>query len=549
VEYVGRILAVSARRRLIIAVGVALIAVGAGGIGGPAAAASTGRPVSAAVPVPAWPSGGQGLADDRFQPHETTISVKKAATLHPRWTANLAGSVSATPAVVNGVVYVPDWGGYLSAIKTSTGQVIWRRRISSYNGIANSVSRTDPVADGPTLVIGTQLGKDVMAIVAATGARKWITRADPHPDAIITGSPIIYRGVVYVGVSSSEEGAAANPSYRCCTFRGSVIALSESTGKVLWKTYTVPANGGKPGGYSGGAVWGSTPVIDPATNSVYVGTGNDYTVPAAASKCEANALKRHASDAKCTAANDYFDSVLSLNLTTGKVNWSHKVEGYDAWTAACVGQPTGVTWCPPPAGQDYDFGAGPNLFTTKTTAGKPETLLGIGQKSGIYWAFNPVNGHLAWDTLFGPGSVGGGALWGTASDGTRIYVAEGNTKHVPFKLRGTGPEAGQTCRGGAWTALSPGTGRILWQTCDPGNALDPGAVSVADGVVYAGSRVATGTNMYALNAATGAILWSFASGGAVVAGPAIVGGSVYWGAGYSKSITGSAGTWLYAFGV
>jgi polyvinyl alcohol dehydrogenase (cytochrome) len=241
--------------------------------------------------------------------------------------------------------------------------------------------------------------------------------------------------------------------------------------------------------------------------------------------------------------------VLSLNLRTGKVNWGHKVEGYDAWTAACHGQPPGVTWCPSPAGQDYDFGAGPNLFTTKTTAGKPETLLGIGQKSGIYWAFNPANGHLVWDTLFGPGSLGGGALWGTAVDGTRIYVAEGNNNHTPFKLRGTGPEAGQTCTGGAWSALSPATGRILWQTCDPRNAIDPGAVSVADGVVYAGSRVAAGTNMYALNAATGAILWSFASGGAVVAGPAIVGGLVYWGAGYSKSITGSAGRWLYAFGV
>jgi polyvinyl alcohol dehydrogenase (cytochrome) len=68
-------------------------------------------------------------------------------------------------------------------------------------------------------------------------------------------------------------------------------------------------------------------------------------------------------------------------------------------------------------------------------------------------------------------------------------------------------------------------------------------------VVYAGSQTAAGTNMRALNAATGRILWNFASGGAVAAGPAIVGGSVYWGAGYNKSITGSAGKWLYAFDV
>ena len=203
----------------------------------------------------------------------------------------MAGDVSATPAVVNGVVYVPDWGGYISAIRTSDGHVIWRRLISSYNGVAGSVSRTDPVVNGSTLVIGTQTGADVIAINAATGARKWVTQADPDPAAIITGSAIIDKNVVYEGVSSSEEASAENPDYPCCTFRGSIVALSEVTGKLLWKTYTVPANGGKPGGYSGAAVWGSTPAVDPATDSVYVGTGNNYMVPAAAAACVANALK------------------------------------------------------------------------------------------------------------------------------------------------------------------------------------------------------------------------------------------------------------------
>jgi outer membrane protein assembly factor BamB len=350
---------------------LALPTAGIAAVGGPAAAASPASPVhisspgAAKQPVPEWPSGGQGLADDRFQPDETVISVKTAARLTPRWTLAMAGDVSATPAVVNGVVYVPDWGGYLSAIRAANGHVIWRRLISSYNGIAGSVSRTDPVVDGATLVIGTQAGADIIAVNTATGARKWITRADGHPYAQITGAAIIDRGVVYVGVSSSEETAANNPAYKCCTFRGSLVALSESTGKVLWKTYTVPANGGKQGGYSGGAVWGSTPAIDRATDSVYIGTGNNYTVPAAAAACVANAMKHHTSDAKCTAPNDYFDSVLALNLKTGKVNWGRKVEGYDAWTAACLHLPKGTTWCPSPAGQD----SGPRLARAKGGSG------------------------------------------------------------------------------------------------------------------------------------------------------------------------------------
>ncbi len=477
-----------------------MLAAGMAAVGGPAAAASAAgaargsSPGSARQPVPEWPSGGQGLADDRFQPDETAISVRTAARLTPRWTLTMAGDVSATPAVVNGVVYVPDWGGYLSAIRAGDGHVIWRRLISSYNGIAGSVSRTDPVVDGSTLVIGTQTGADIIAVTTATGARKWITRADAHPDAQITGSAIIYRGVVYIGVSSSEEASAADPDYKCCTFRGSVVALSESTGKMLWKTYTMPANGGKPGGYSGGAVWGSTPAVDQATGSVYVGTGNNYTVPAAATACVVSAMKHHTSDAKCTAPDDYFDSVLSLNLKTGKLNWGRKVEGYDAWTLACLNVPPGTGWCPLPEGMDYDFGSGPNLFTTRSTAGKAETLLGIGQKSGVYWAFNPAVGRLAWDTFVGPGDT----LWGTATDGTRIYLADGNSSHTPFTLRGSGAEAGETCKGGAWSALSPATGHILWQTCDPAGAIDTAAVSVADGVVYAGSLATTGTNMYAL---------------------------------------------------
>jgi polyvinyl alcohol dehydrogenase (cytochrome) len=156
-------------------------------------------------------------------------------------------------------------------------------------------------------------------------------------------------------------------------------------------------------------------------------------------------MKNHTSDAKCTAPGDSFDSVLSLNLKTGKVNWGHKVEGYDAWTLACLNVPPGTGWCPSPAGQDSDFGAGPNLFTTRSAAGKSETLLGVGQKSGVYWAFNPANGRVAWHTFVGPGDT----LWGTATDGTRIYTAEGNNSHTPFILRGSGYEAGETCKGGA----------------------------------------------------------------------------------------------------
>jgi hypothetical protein len=54
--------------------------------------------------------------------------------------------------------------------------------------------------------------------------------------------------------------------------------------------------------------------------------------------------------------------------------------------------------------------------------------------------------------------------------------------------------------------------------------------------------------MYAFNAATGNILWSFASGGSVNSGASVVNGVVYWGSGYA-SLGATAGNHLYAFSV
>ena len=87
---------------------------------------------------------------------------------------------------------------------------------------------------------------------------------------------------------------------------------------------------------------------------------------------------------------------------------------------------------------------------------------------------------------------------------------------------------------------------MIWQTPDPvSGATDQGSVSVANGVVYAGS---TAGSMYAFDAKTGKILWSFASGGSVIDGPSIVDGFVYWGSGYRNG-TGGNNNKLYAFTV
>ena len=59
---------------------------------------------------------------------------------------------------------------------------------------------------------------------------------------------------------------------------------------------------------------------------------------------------------------------------------------------------------------------------------------------------------MVWRTKVGPGGLGGGTEFGTATDGERIYVSEANSGRVPFTLSGTGPFAGMTVTSGYWSA-------------------------------------------------------------------------------------------------
>src|ERR1700691_3768358 len=91
------------------------------------------------VPVhPDWASAGQNNHNTRYAAIEHTIDADNVGSLTPKWTFTTAGNVSATATVVNGVAYVPDWGGKLWAIDTKTGEAVWSHDISDYTGTAAS---------------------------------------------------------------------------------------------------------------------------------------------------------------------------------------------------------------------------------------------------------------------------------------------------------------------------------------------------------------------------------------------------------------------------
>jgi polyvinyl alcohol dehydrogenase (cytochrome) len=487
---------------------------------------------SPGVPYAAdWTVAGQNNANTRYAATETLISPATAARLRPRWTASLGGNVSATPTVSLGTVFVPDYGGKLSALDARTGAVRWQRPLSDYSGVPGDVSRTSPAVTATSVIFGdgvssvpSDSGARVMAAGRLTGTPLWSTLIDADPASMVTTSPVVDGNTVYVGTASRVEFGDGHP----VRFRGAVVALNATTGTVLWRRYMAPS------GYTGNSVWGSSFAIDHATGRLYVATGNNYTVP------DGICTRPGQQDCDQGPEDNYTDSVLALDQRTGSVVWAFKTLTADVGTEDCE-----------ECGPDFDFAQAPSLFQV-TTASGTRRILGVGQKSGIYWALDPATGKQLWHTEVGPGSDLGGMEWGSATDGKRIYVGIGNAEHEPYEITGADGTT-TTTTGGSWAALDAATGAKLWQVADPYGTLDIGFLSAANGVVFAGGINGAADTMFALDAATGRTLWRYNSGGAVVGGAAIVASTVYWGSGYWFGLC-SDGTYacaqnnkLYAF--
>jgi polyvinyl alcohol dehydrogenase (cytochrome) len=525
-----------------------------------------------------WPMIGHDIQNTRSQPSETRISPKNVARLAPKWTLITHGDVSATPALGEDddwedsqgdrkrrgrhrppdprlAVYFPDWGNIspngsartppvstLWKVDAETGRVIWSNPIASYNGIANSISRTSPVLSHGLVVIG-DLNGNMMGIDTDTGELVWMTELDPNPNTIVTTSPVVLGDRLYISTSSSGGGVARQ------IFRGSMIALDVRTGKILWRTFVLPDNGGMPGGFAGGA-FVNPPAIDLENGLVIGAAGQLYFQPDSVTECLMAAPNGWSES--CFPPGVYANSVVAFDLLTGEPRWSFRGAGFEAWEQACGDLPGDVTWCPPAATATappiqfsiWDFaGSGANVFQA-LVGRRFRNVIGIGQKSGVYWVLDARTGRLLRSTLVGPGSDPGGIQWGTAYDGRLIYAAIGHNTGEAYKL-----PSGDTITGGSWAAIGPWTGRIIWQTHDDSDDSPYlSALSVANGVLYGGSLHHTGNQMYALDGSTGEILWRFPAGGSVVAGPAIVGDTVYWGSGYAR--TGGVGNnKFYAFSV
>ncbi len=501
-----------------------------------------------------WTSAGNGTTNDHWASSEFILGPYTLPYVSQRWVFTAKDEVQGTPTVENGKVYVADMSGTVSQLDAATGKPIWQADLTAISGDPMAYSRNSPAIGTNNVIVGDQDSATLYGLSKADGSLAWKTVLETAKAAIVTSSPVVANGLIYVGVASNQESLAAKTPNFVPTFRGSVLAVDENTGKIVWQSYTMPV------GYTGGSVWESNIAVDTARGALYVTTGNNYSVPPEVAACQAKAANPTELDA-CLSPDDHVDSVLSLNASTGAVNWAQRFTHADTWTTSCETYRTtpGLTPCPVPTGLDTDFGAGANLFTV-TQNGQQVDAVGTGQKSGAYFTMNRDTGEILWGTQTGPDGVIGGIQWGAATDNQRIYVPNGNSGYVETTLIPSGVKT----NGGFWTALDKNTGQILWQTPTLAPAVAPssktaaraqvpppntrsiveGSLTVANGVMY-GEDVAG--NFVALDAATGNVLRYFQSGGAAISAPAIVDGVIYWASGYGSY--GATNNKVYAFWV
>jgi polyvinyl alcohol dehydrogenase (cytochrome) len=431
-------------------------------------------PHAAPVPLVAgddWPLYGHDLSNTRAG-STNAPSLAQAPDVRPVWTfESTNGDFTGTPVESGGTLVALSTDGSVFALDASTGKLLWERDLGQ-------AATASPAIDGGHVFVplATEGSPEIVALSLSDGSVQWSSVIDTDTGSDTYGSPVVWNGMVIMGTSGAN-GDAALP------LKGSVVALDESTGALVWRTYTVgdPSSTADAVANNGGAVW-STPAIDTATGDLYVGTGNAYTGTAAPTT----------------------DAILKLNASTGQILGYYQATSGDDFSTGPGGQ----------VGVDADLGSSPNLFTGPNG----EAMVGEGSKNGTYYALDRNTMKLVWSTPLGAGSAVGGILGSTAYDGTHLY--------------------GPVTIGAEQWALNPADGTPAWVSSD-GGPLHWASTSVANGIVYDSDMSEVLTMR---DAATGAVVGKLPLGGEAYGGVALAGGYVF-----AVTGTQSATGWIDAY--
>jgi polyvinyl alcohol dehydrogenase (cytochrome) len=496
---------------------------------------------------PGWTSWGAGLANTRFQTSKDAgLTAADVPTLTLKWAFAFPDSavLRSQPAVYRGRVFAGSQNGDVFALDAATGCVHWSTTVQAE--VRSGFTVAD-IAGKPALFFGDSSGY-LYALDGATGKEIWKLQLDEHPATKATSTPVFHQGRLYVGVASLEEALAVSPGYVCCTFRGSVLAVQASNGKVLWKRYLIDEaareqprskRGSAVAGPSGVAVW-TAPTLDPGRDRMYVTTGDNYSDP----------------------PTRLSDAVVALRMSSGDILWSKQLTPGDAWNSSCM--LADKVNCPDADGPDFDFAASAMLVSSRNG----QRMLVLGQKSGMAYGLDPDReGRMLWQARVGEGGAIGGIEWGPATDGRNVYIALSDVRYQVARVAGGNDRAYELdpTKGGGMFAFTLDGGERIWHTPPPGcgdrrpcSPAQSAAVTGIPGAVFSG---ALDGHLRAYAIADGRILWDYDTvrdfdtvnglkgrGGALDGGGPVVAGGMVFATSGSGQRNGLPGNVLLAFG-
>jgi alcohol dehydrogenase (cytochrome c) len=294
-----------------------------------------------------------------------TVKNLKVAWIHQASSTGVIASTStyafeASPLVVDGVMFVTGWDGWLWALDAKTGDQLWRYKHAVPFDVTlccANVNRGAAVANGKVYMV-TQ-NAQLVAIDATNGRKVWQkTIGDVRAGESASIAPLVIKDTLITGSAGGEYGV-----------RGHIDCWDLETGEQRWRTYTVPKPG-EPGSETwpddgearqrGGANHWVTGTYDPDLNLYYAGTGN----PAPDFDGEVR-----------EGDNLYTDSVVALDVDSGEIRWHYQFTPHDLW--------------------DYDSTMEMTLFERD---GKK--LLAHFDKNGYMFVLDRTNGELQHVTPF-----------------------------------------------------------------------------------------------------------------------------------------------------
>lgn len=456
------------------------------------------------------------------------ITSENVATLRPAWAFQIgvigliatpaSYAFEAAPLVVDGVMFVTAWDGYIWALDAATGKQLWRYRHAVPLDVplcCGNVNRGAAVARGKVFFV-TPHGH-LVALDAATGRPVWDqVFVDVRSGESATAAPLVVKNLVIAGSSGAEYGV-----------RGHLDAFDLETGRHVWRRYTIPKPG-EPGSETwpnegdawargGGTTW-ITGTYDPELDLLFWGTGNPGP--------DFNASDR-------PGANLYTNSVLALDPDDGTIRWHYQFTPNDVW--------------------DFD-GVNENILFDRDG----QKLLAHFDRNGFLYILDRTSGRLVRTVRFSDRVTWGDvdAVTGAVTvrqrptpEGVHICPSPSGAKEWPhaayspvtgwlyapviekcgtYKSRPQEFREGMAYWGGeaqadtsaadGWgyvRAIDPATGREMWahRTEHP---MVASVLATAGNLVFAGEP--TG-EFIALDARTGQRLWQFQTGSGIHSSP------------------------------